>query len=106
MIAQWSDGLWNAFLQVDQADTIDQMQAIMHTRQVVPTPAICLGLEKWALPALQRARIQQRQALLCATSRAVQWQSASAQQLRRLVRTHSRTARLFAVYLGRSVEVR
>lgn len=110
VIAQWSDGLWKAFLQLDQADTVDQMQAVMHASQVVPTPAACLGLEKWAIPALHRARTHQRQALWCAstTTRAVRrWQSmpaSSARQLRRLVRPHTRTARLFAVYMGRSVE--
>ena len=97
----WSEALWTAYRGLHNAENLDAMHAVMAQARQVSMDPLCVGLERWALPALKNSRYRQRQALVRAilARQAV----ADARYLRRISREHSRPCRLFAAYLGRAV---
>ena len=105
----WSQILESTYASLHQAATEEEMNRIMETAKDVDVHAFCVGLEKWVNDA-PAARSRQRKAL-CATVAIAQGSgygatttaATSARELRKLCRQATRTNRLFAIYLARTV---
>ena len=105
-VVDWCRGLWTAFTQLEEAMSSEQIKKVINRR--VPAPDACVGLEKWAIPRLRHCKTRQRCNMYRAVRDAELYPSLSytkqSQQLRRIVRLYTRPNRLFAMYVGRSVQ--
>ena len=103
-ITTWAKSLSTAYQSLDQATTLDQVKSIMSQR--LPIPDLCLGMEKWAMSDLRDIRVNYRHNMYQAVQEIQRWNAASSsRQLRGTIRSHTRTNRLFAVFVGRSTNV-
>ena len=105
-LRSWCRDLWDIYCELDMAQDLTDMHAVMNQRRNIPDE--CVGLEKWALPDFKGVRQRQRHAMMkslsqVARDKGILSRSSVRKQLRHTARQYSRTPRLFAAYVGRRV---